>query len=161
MRSRALAVVALAAALAVPTLAAAAPASLLKVLSAPIASAKKHRLKVLLPSTISAHAAHLYSSGGATARGYDIQLASAPNCNDANACYVAEFLAAPGQPISGAAVTLVHGIRGRYAASACGASCNPATIQWAEYGLNYTIEYIGSKQQMIALADSAITAGPR
>jgi hypothetical protein len=157
----ALAVTALVAALAAPALAAAGGPNIVRVLAGPIAGAKRHHLTVLLPSTIVTHTARLYGSGGVTAKGYDMGLASAPACNGANACFVAEFLARSGTPNSGRAVALAHRLTGRYTPSACGASCNPATIAWREYGLRYAIEYVGSKRQMIALADAAIAAGPR
>jgi hypothetical protein len=136
--------------------------SLLSVLAKPIASAKRGKARVLVPATIETYSSpHLYGSGGATSKGYDIQLANAPGCHDANACYVAEFSAGPGMAIKGAVVTLAHGLTGRYAASVCGSSCNPATLEWSEFGINYAIGYIGTKRQLVALADSAIKAGPR
>ena len=137
-------------------------ANLLRVLAKPIASARRGKARVFVPATIDAYSSpHLYGSGGATSQGYDIQLANAPDCHDANACYVAEFSAGPGKAIKGAVVTLARGLRGRYAASVCGASCNPATLEWSEFGINYTIGYIGTKRQLVALADAAIKAGPR
>jgi len=136
--------------------------NLLSVLSTAITSAKHGRARVLLPATIDTYSSpHLYGSGGATSRGYDIQLANAPDCHDANVCYVAEFTAAAGRPSPRVPVSLAHGLQGRYAASVCRASCNPAMLQWSEFGINYTIGYIGTKLQLVALADSAIKAGPR
>lgn len=137
-------------------------ANLLSVLAKPIASAKRGKARVLVPATIDTYSSpHLYGSGGVASEGYDIQLANAPDCHDANVCYVAEFSAAAGKAIAGAPVTLAHRLTGRYAASVCGASCNPAMLQWSEFGINYTIGYIGTKRQLVALADSAIKAGRR
>jgi hypothetical protein len=148
-------------ALAVPALAVAGGANLISVLAAPIANAKQHDVQVLLPGTIDAHGVrHLYGAGGATPPGYDIQLSSAPGCDDSNVCFVAEFTASRAS-LSGGAVPLAHGIEGRYVAGKCGASCNPAVIRWREYGRTYGIAYIGSRGQMAALADAAISAGPR
>lgn len=161
MVRRALAVAVLAGALAAPAIAASSAPNLVKLLAGPIASARQHGAKVLLPSTIETSVPHLYGSGGATARGYDIQLGAARDCDGANVCFVAEFTAASGQPVAGARIALAHGLSGRYFASACGASCNPSAIRWTEYGLRYTIKYQGSRQQLVALADSAISAGPR
>jgi hypothetical protein len=155
------AIAALAAALALPTLAAAAAPNLVSVLASPIASAKQHHVQVLLPSTINAHGVkHLYGAGGATPPGYDIQLSSAPGCDDSDVCFVAEFTASQGDP-GGTAVSLAHGIKGHYLVGKCGASCNPAVISWREYGRTYGIAYIGSRQQIVSLADAAISAGPR
>jgi hypothetical protein len=147
-----------------PVLAAGGPANLLKVLGAQIASAKKGKVTVLLPSTLSADApaSHLYGSGGATSRGYDIQLAYAPRCFDATACFLAEFWGNPGKMFLKARVALAHGITGAYAGISCGASCGPASIQWKESGVLYTMQWrAGTEAKMIALANSAIEAGPR
>jgi hypothetical protein len=120
---------------------------------------------VLLPSTLNLGSSvpRLYGSGGATAKGYDIQLAYAPNCHDATACFLAEFWGNPGKLSAlKTRVALAHGIAGSYAGISCGASCGPATIEWKESGVLYTIQYrAGTKTNMIALADSAIKAGPR
>jgi hypothetical protein len=123
MVARAVLLAALAFTIAVPAALANEP-NLLRVLAGPLASARKRGAKVLLPSTLAAHAPHLYGSDGATVGGYDIQLASAPGCHDANACFVAEFTAVAARPASGAVVPLADGIDGRYVASVCGASCN-------------------------------------
>jgi hypothetical protein len=147
-----------------PALAASRPANLLKVLAVQIASAKKDRVAVLLPTTLSADApaSRLYGSGGATSRGYDIQLAYARNCFDATACFLADFWGNPGKIYLQTRVALAHGLTGAYRGISCGASCGPATIQWKETGVLYTVQWrAGTKATMIALADSAIEAGPR
>ena len=57
-------------------------------------------------------------------------------------------------------MALARGITGAYAAISCGASCAPATVQWKESGVLYTIQWrAGTKATMVALADSAIDAG--
>jgi hypothetical protein len=49
-----------------------------------------------------------------------------------------------------------------YHAISCGASCAPATIQWKESDVLYPIQgRAATKASMIALANSATTAGPR
>jgi hypothetical protein len=162
MLRRAFVIAALLGALAAPAFALAAGANLLKVLAGPIASAKEHGLKVLVPSTINPHAAHVYGSGTATAKGYGIQLGDAPNCGDADACFVADFLGNPGKVTLKPHVALAHGIIGGYHPVSCGASCAPATIEWKEFGMLYTIQDAGgTKAGMAALANSAISAGPR
>jgi hypothetical protein len=147
-----------------PALAASSPANLLKVLAPQIASAKQGKVAVLVPATLSADApaARLYGSGGATQRGYDIQLAYARDCFDATACFLAEFWGNPGKIDLKTRVALAHGITGAYRGISCGASCGPATIEWKERGVLYTIQWrAGTKATMIALADRAIEAGPR
>jgi hypothetical protein len=143
--------------------AAASGPSLLHVLAGPIANAQAADRPVLLPGALPAvGGVRLYGSGGETARGYDLQVADAPGCHDANACFVAEFVAAPGRLGSGGvAVALAGGRRGVFVASRCGASCNPARVSWHEFGFRYSIEYMGSRRTLVALADAAIAAGPR
>jgi hypothetical protein len=162
-RASALALVA-ALAIVAPALAASGAANLLKVLAAQIASAKKGKVAVLLPTSLSADApaSRLYGSGGATSRGYDIQLAYARNCFAATACFLAEFWGTAGKIDLKTRVALAHGITGAYRGISCGASCGPATIEWKGSGVLYTIQWrAGTKATMIALADSAIEAGPR
>ena len=129
-----------------------------------IARAKAGRVAVLIPSSIRADvaASHLYASGGATAHGYDIQLAYAPACNDGTACFFAEFQGGPQTLLAGTAVALAHAITGTYAPIRCGASCGPAVLQWREHGVLYSVQYVlGGRANMVALADSAIDAGAR
>jgi hypothetical protein len=140
--------------------------NLLTVLAKPLASAERGKVRVLIPGRLDAGftayaAAHLHASGGRTAGGYDIELAQAPDCDDATACLVAEFAAGKGQLAFTTKVALSRGIVGAFHGISCGASCAPATIEWLEYGSLYEIQYGGGESQMIALADSAITAGPR
>ncbi len=154
---------ALALALAAPMALAAGSVNLLSVLAAQITKAKTGDVRVLLPSRLNAGvpASRLYGSGGATAHGYDIQLAAAPGCHDSTACFVAEFWGGPGKLGAGAAVTLSKGIAGRFVPSRCGASCAPAQIEWLEFGSRYTMQFTAGRAAMVALADSAITAGRR
>jgi hypothetical protein len=119
---------------------------------------------VLLPSSIRADvaASRLYGSGGASAHGYDIQLAYAPRCDDATACFFAEFEGGRQTRLPGTRVALAHALSGVYSGIHCGASCGPASIQWRQGGVLYSVQYVlGGKPAMIALADSAIDAGPR
>ena len=59
---------------------------------------------VLLPSRMTVEATRLYTSGGTTRGGWDLELAAAPDCGGANACFVATFTAeAGGAPPDGAA----------------------------------------------------------
>jgi hypothetical protein len=167
-RQGALAAALVPAALASATLALAASGTinLITVLAKPLASAERGKVRVLVPGRLdggfTTHAAaHLYAPGGRTAGGYDIQLAQAPNCGDATACMVADFAGGKGRLAFAARVTLSKGIVGAFHGISCGASCAPASIEWLEYGSRYDIQYGGSESQLVALADSAITAGPR
>jgi len=164
-RVRAATAVATLAAVALAASALAATTVSLPALLAPqIAKAKAGKVAVLIPATLRADApaAKLYAAGGATKHGYDIQLAYAPGCFDATACFLAEFWGNPGKIYLKTAVILTRGIHGAFHAISCGASCAPATIQWKESGVLYTIQWrAGTRASMIALANSAIKAGPR
>ena len=138
--------------------------NLLVKLAPEIKSARTGKVAVLLPSSIHADvaASRLYGAGGATAKGFDIQLAYAPRCDDATACFFAEFEGGAQTKLPGTRVALAHGVAGVYSGIHCGASCGPASIQWREGGVLYSVQYVlGGKPAMIALADSAIDAGPR
>jgi hypothetical protein len=128
-----------------------------------IASAKQSGTPVLIPARLNAGlpASRLYGSGGKSGGGYDIQLAAAPGCDDANACFVAEFWGGRGKLELASRLTLSRGIQAAFLASHCGASCAPAAIEWLEFGHRYTIQFTGSRSALAALADSAIAAGPR
>jgi hypothetical protein len=137
---------------------------LLQVLAGPLARAEHGKLHVLVPARLAAGfpSAHLYASGGLSGDGYDIQLGAAPHCADSPACFVAEFAAAAKGNLDGAdRVSLTKGISARFSPIACGASCSPASIRWREYGALYTLWFSGTKSQLVALADGAISAGPR
>ncbi len=151
-------------ALAAPSLAGGGPVNLLTKLAPEIARAKSGKVAVLVPPSIHADvaASHLYGSGGATAKGYDIQLAYAPGCNDGTACYFAEFEGGPQTLLPGTRVALAHGITGMFAPIHCGASCGPAGVHWKERGVLYSVQYVlGGRANTTALADSAINAGAR
>ena len=140
-----------------------APVALQALLAKQIASAKRSGIEVLIPAQLNAGlpASHLYAAGGRSGKGYDIQLAAAPGCDSATACFVAEFWGGAGKLNLASRVTLSRGIHGAFLASHCGASCAPATIEWLEVGHRYTIQFQGSRAAMFALANSAIAGGPR
>jgi hypothetical protein len=149
---------------AVPGLAAGRTLQLAAKLAPEVARAKHGGVAVLLPSTIAGDpdGHRVYFSGGAVAGGYDIQIAYAPRCNDATACFFAEFEGGRQTRLPGTAVALAHAITGVFSGIHCGASCGPASIQWKEGGVLYSVQYVlGGKPAMVALADSAIEAGPR
>jgi hypothetical protein len=152
-------------ALPVAVAAASGEVNLLKVLAAPLAKAERGKLPVLVPGRLDAadfSSDRLYAAGGLSGGGYDIQLGAAPNCDDSPACFVAEFSATKSKSVSGGSrVSLDKGLTGRYTTVACGASCGPASVQWLEYGARYTVWFGAGKSELVALADAAISAGPR
>jgi len=150
--------------LAATALAAGGQVNLLHRLAPEIARARSGKVAVLMPASIRADvaASHLYGAGRAIAHGYDIQLAYAPRCDDATACFFAEFEAGAVALLPGTRVALAHGITGSFVGIHCGASCAPATIAWKEAGVLYSVQYVlGGRLAMIALANSAIDGGPR
>jgi hypothetical protein len=160
----ALAALALAASPVVASTTAGATVNLPAKLAAQIASARHGPVAVLLPTSIRADvsASRLYASGGETATGYDIRLAYSPACDDGTACFFAEFQGGTVTREPGTPVALAHGITGNFYAIRCGASCGPASVTWTDGGARYGVQYVlGARASMVALADSAIDAGPR
>jgi hypothetical protein len=122
---------------------------------------------ILLPSRLPSEQAELFASGGRSSGGYDLELASAPDCGGANACFVAMFTAQrDGEALGRTRVRLSNGRRGWFTPTGCGASCSPPQIQWRERGYVYTIQArVGTagteKREITRLANSAIINGPR
>jgi hypothetical protein len=126
---------------------------------------------VLLPDELPAALDHpLYVFGGGTPEGYDISLALTPRCGGANACTVGFFGAERGGTATEEleAVALGGGLTGRYKPLTCGASCSAPSIEWVSGGVLYTIQLKlnhgdneKDRADLVALANSAIKAGPR
>jgi hypothetical protein len=121
-------------------------------------------LGVLLPSRLSSESAHVYPGASARRGHYDLNLGAAPGCDEATACFVAAFLgdrtraAATGD----ARVTLRGGRAGFYTRSHCGASCAAPQIAFKVRGVLYTLQVQGaSRRSLVAMANSALRAGPR
>ena len=103
----------------------------------------------------------------------DVVIDGAPNCHEANACLFAVFLAQRGGTLIGRRLTLRGGIRGAFKDISCGASCSPASVDWIEHGVLYTIQanVITESEPpdgpnllpatFLAAANQAIAAGPR
>ncbi|HME04623.1 MAG TPA: hypothetical protein VKG38_16500 [Solirubrobacteraceae bacterium] len=127
---------------------------------------------VLLPTTMLLGAPDYTASS--TSRGsYRLEIDGAEPCNGANVCLYALFSGVRGGRPYGSAVALAHGIHGRFAGIQCGAVCSPASIDWIERGVLYTIEAnpsivsqpnVSAKtfdKTFIDAANQAIHAGPR
>jgi hypothetical protein len=130
-----------------------------------LAAARRGPVPVLLPSRLVAGVRRAYPSGGATRRGYSLSLGAAPNCNDATACFLAYFSATRGGRLVGGNPVALTGRVGRFYDLSCGASCSPPQVAWVEHGVLYgiqaNVETNRLRQALVALANSAITAGPR
>jgi hypothetical protein len=122
---------------------------------------------VRIPTTVPVDAIPetLFASGEGRRRGYDFQIAGAPDCGGANACTYGYFSARRGVRLGDRPnVTLTGGIRGVFRPLSCGASCSPPAVIWRQGGVRYEIQLKavpGNRRQFIHLANSAINAGPR
>src|SRR4051795_12491107 len=78
---------------------------------------------VLLPSRMTVEATRLYTSGGTTRGGWDLELAAAADCGGANACVVAAVHPVEdGAPGGRRRVALSNGRTGWFTPTGCGAS---------------------------------------
>ena len=130
-------------------------------------AAQRSGLDVLVPSRIRTQFRRLYPGLRAGRGEYALELGAAPGCRGATACFVASFTAFEGgRTFGGRRVRLARGRTGFFTPTACGASCAAPQIQWRERGALYTIQAkVGTsrteRRRLVALANSAIKAGPR
>ena len=127
-------------------------------------------LAILLPQRLALdYDGKVYASGGGNARSYDLELAGAPNCGGANACFLATFTAERGaSPHFTRKVRLRGGRTGYFKPLSCGASCSPPAIEWRARGNLYAIQAklpdgtnAGALARLVRAANAAIAAGPR
>jgi hypothetical protein len=122
---------------------------------------------ILLPDTFYSDFDPVFASGSGDRKGYSIELAAAPDCGGATACFAADFRAEKGgKPFGRGKVTLTKGRHGRFQPLSCGASCSPPSISWKERGVTYTIQakVVGKptdRQLLVKMANQAIRKGPR
>jgi uncharacterized protein YecT (DUF1311 family) len=129
----------------------------------------KTSVPVLLPATLpwAGKVPKLYPTGAATARHWLLELSGAPNCGEATACFFASFEGTRGGKLPRKAnLHLAGGDPAVFQASACGASCSPATLWFTHKGVLYTwadkvLAAKDAKAVLAGLAAGAITAGPR
>jgi hypothetical protein len=127
-------------------------------------NAAAHGPNVLLPDSMPLSARHLYASGGPSGASYDLELGAVKNCDGANACFVAAFLAHKGGKVFGRKVTVTGASKAGYVPLSCGASCSPPQVDFVVGGVLYSIQAdLGkrSKAKLITAAEQAIAAGPR
>lgn len=168
--------VVLAAAMATPAgaVGGSAKVDVLAALSARIATVKRDDggVAVLLPATMPLQRPYYTASSASDGR-YRLEIDGAEPCNGANVCLFALFAGVRGGHLYGEPIALDHRVAGRYAQIQCGAACSPASIDWVEHGVLYTIEANPSVEDhpnvaggvvraaFVAAADQAIDAGPR
>jgi hypothetical protein len=126
---------------------------------------KKSHLAVRLPQRIYP-GIKTYPAAVIRKHSYEFELSAAKNCHFATACFIASFSGElGGTPSFKKKVKLAHGITGYFHRITCGASCAPASIQWQENGVLYTIQNKNpgkhERRNMIKLANSAIRHGDR
>jgi hypothetical protein len=145
-----------------------------RLLRSRITLVKQHNggVPVLLPTTMLLGSPD-YTASSASRGFYRLEIDGAEPCNGANVCLYALFTGLRGGRRYGSAVELAHGIHGSFAGIQCGAVCSPASIDWVERGVLYTIEANPSVESQprvsaeafdkvfIDAANQAIDAGPR
>ncbi len=134
----------------------------------PLTAVKKTAsIDVLLPSTFTSDLRKLYSEGRGRGGSYRFDIGAVRRCRRATACAVASFRAKRGaKPTNKSKIKLKRGRTGYFQTLRCGASCAPASIEWVQDGVLYTIEgKFGNKKTerrvFTRLANSAIGRGPR
>ena len=108
----------------------------------------------------------VYASGGATRRGWDLELAAAPRCGGSNACFIAAFVAERGGKLPRHSnLRLATGDPAYFRGISCGASCAPASLWFRHGGVLYEWQFKdppkNTRSAMARLAAQAIRAGPR
>jgi hypothetical protein len=109
----------------------------------------------------------LYASHSARARAWTLDLAAAPACREATACFVASFSAHRGGTVAGGRKVRLRGGRtGHFTPLSCGASCAPPLIAWRQHGAAYVIQArVGGagteKRILVRMANEAIRHGAR
>jgi hypothetical protein len=122
---------------------------------------------VLLPPTLPLLGNHkVYASGFATRSSFDLELAGAPNCAGANACFVALFRGQRGGKLPGRPnARLAGGDPARFHPVTCGGSCAPNSLWFTHGGVLYSWQAKDlrspAKAILIRMANQAIAAGPR
>src|SRR5215212_9195457 len=117
---------------------------------------------ILLPQTMRSDFRRHFPEGRARPSAWRFDIGAARNCNQATACFVAEFRAVRGRsPSARRTVRLARGRTGYYQPLACGASCSPPSVEWRERHALYSIQAKVTKSELVRMANSAIRNGPR
>jgi hypothetical protein len=117
---------------------------------------------ILLPQTMRSDFRRHFPEGRARPSAWRFDIAAARGCNQATACFVAEFKAVrDGRPRARRTIRLARGRTGFYRPLACGASCSPPSVEWRERHALYSIKAKVTKRELVRMANSAIRNGPR
>ena len=119
-------------------------------------------VEILLPQTMSADFRRFFAEGRATLDAWRFDLGAVRRCNQATACFIAEFKGVrDGRPSGRRTIRLNRGRTGYYRPLSCGASCSPPSIEWRERHALYSIQAKVTKRELVRMANSAIRNGPR
>lgn len=127
-------------------------------------------LPVLLPDRVAIDVPSRHgieAKWAANRTSWSLSLGIGPRCGGANACFVGQFSAERGgRPSFRRTVGLRGGVTGYFKPTTCGASCSPPEIQWLRARVLYSVEFReagpgSDRKKLVALADSALAAGPR
>jgi hypothetical protein len=129
-------------------------------------NAARHAPAVLLPRSMPLDAKHLYASGGPSGSSYDLEIGAVAHCQGADACFVADFTAAPAKTVFGARVKVRGASKAGFLPPSCGASCSPPQVDFLVHGIRYTIQANltssrGNRATLVKAAEASISAGPR
>ena len=125
-------------------------------------AATQTTVPILLPQTMRSDFRRFFAEGRATAGAWRFDLAAARDCNQATACFIAEFKAVEGGKPSGRrTIRLNRGRTGYFQPMSCGASCSPPSIEWRERHTRYSIQAKVGTRELVRMANSAIRNGPR
>jgi hypothetical protein len=118
---------------------------------------------ILLPQSMPGDLDEYFPTGHGRERRWGLEMAGAPNCGGATACFIASFDGKRGGKLFGRQpVTLARGRTGRFQPLSCGASCTPPSISWRERGATYRImAKVPGRRALVRMANSAIRHGPR
>jgi hypothetical protein len=109
----------------------------------------------------------VYASGSAKKTSWELELAFAPNCDSATACFLASFQGEKEARLPGTAnARLSGGEPALFEQSSCGASCAPASLWFVHDGVLYSwqdsdIPASAAAGFLLRLANEAIAAGRR
>ena len=117
---------------------------------------------ILLPQTMRSDFRRHHAEGRARPKAWRFDIGAVRGCNQATACFIAEFKAVrDGRPSARRTILLARGRTGYYQPLACGASCSPPSIEWRERHALYSIQAKVVKRELVRMANSAIRNGPR
>jgi hypothetical protein len=132
-----------------------------------LVAVKQHtKVPVLLPQKLPLDGNYkVYADGSGDRTGWLLELAGAPDCLGANACFVASFQGRRGQHLPGKPnLRLASGDRAFYHPVSCGGSCAPASLWFVHDGVLYSWQIkdlSNAKPALARLANEAIAAGAR